>query len=126
MLGTHSSTAPVGKGADLGHVHSKQVKVQKKPDPSVSEHSNTGQQSPHIFIFIESERWYDHHQQKKKKQSSVQKSHLHCLFKAKFLNLQQAIIDGMGKFLKGHFCLFYLVYNVSYFIVIEKLIWLSK
>lgn len=67
MLGTHSSTAPVGKGADLGHVHSKQVKVQKNPDPSVSEHSNTGQQSPHIFIFIESERWYDHHQQKKKK-----------------------------------------------------------
>lgn len=56
------------------------------------------------------------------KKTSVQKSHLRCLFKAKLLSPQQEIIDGTGNFQKGHFCWFHFMYNVSHFIVIEKLI----
>lgn len=131
MRSTHSSTAPVGKDGRAGTlVLNTWVKMPRKlsltfsiqhPHPLYAQSTPLQEDGPYIYLYsyIDLDRWHHCHPPKK---NSVQKSHLRCLFKAKLLNLQWDIIDGTGNFQKGHFCRFHFMYNVSHFIVIEKLI----
>lgn len=53
-------------------------------------------------------------------------SYIHRIGDTTTTNKKKYPKTSVQKFPKGQFCLFYLPYNVSYFIIIEKLIQLPK